>query len=294
MFGFGKKKPTPANMGHEGRAYYENHAPNKVEENKYTDEVRIPSVKDMQDAQKGFHEDGDTDKVIDQHYSPLGIPKTSDAWEVQNNIDDGKLHKLYTSQLLGSMSKEQHQKLMTELPPEYADLANTKDFGNMKPEDFGKLAEAVQKAGATEDFYKGLDSKQYTAFQEGVLDSYIAMANKDPQNSSFILDLMPTDTDMMKKMQVLSPNEFRAGEDVHKIREGSTQIADKMKKKNGKDHEVYGLSIPYANTKENIIRNSGVPDDGSKYMNNSTRKNYPAFKLINDVRDLLVLTKYGT
>ncbi|MCK6522062.1 hypothetical protein L6R49_11530 [Myxococcota bacterium] len=201
-----------------------------------------------------------------QQFSGLGIPLTDEAWARQNAIDGGKLKRLHDTTLLGTLSDAGVLDQLVQSGDISAEDAQ-QDFSAMEPEALAELVRTVDGAGATQDFFAAMDSKTWTTFQEGILDSYIAMANADPEKAAFFLDVLPTELDIKPSILELTgdeaPNDFRAGAVTSMMREGSVRASELLREQ-GK--ETYGLVVPYANTAENIVRNQGSPVDGTEHL----------------------------
>jgi hypothetical protein len=229
---------------------YYSSAPLNTTDNKYADATQIPQ----------------NTTEFTQQFSGLGIPLTDEAWARQNAIDGGKLKRLHDTTLMGTLSDAGVLDKLVQAGDISAEDAQ-QDFSAMEPEALAELVRTVDGAGATQDFFAAMDSKTWTTFQEGILDSYIAMANADPEKAAFFLDVLPTELDIKPSILELTgedaPNDFRAGAVTSMQREGSVR-ASQILRDQGK--ETYGLVVPYANTAENIVRNEGAPVDGTDHL----------------------------
>ena len=248
-----------------------------------------------------------------QQYSELGIPIASDAWELQDKIDGGKLHRLYNESMLNHLSEigtlnredlpQDFSKLSDDEMQHLADksilpvlqdsgaLSALVDSGQLKPEDIPErfsdldadqitaLAEKVRAVGGERGLLDAMDKDDRVAFQEGILDTYMDMANADP-NAALLLDLLPTEMkapmgkdtlldvagDALLKGQ--EPNDFRSGE-TGLIREGTATMAEQLR---AQGQSTYGLVVPYANTAENIVFREGKPTDAAEHIHNYLSK----------------------
>lgn len=220
-------------------------APLSTVDNKYTDGMDVPAS---------------TTKFT-QNYSPLGIPLTKDAWEMQRRIDGGALQKLHDTTLMGTL---QDAGVLDTLVKDGTLKAESipEDFSEMDPVALRDLVLTVDDASATRDFFQGMSTQDYTSFQTSILDGYMDLANQNPDQAVMLLDALPTEMELgLKVSEMLSgegPNNFQAGNDTSAFREGSATLAESMRK-DGK--QVYGLAVPYANSAENIVANDGEPKD---------------------------------
>ncbi|MCB9760657.1 MAG: hypothetical protein H6739_12515 [Alphaproteobacteria bacterium] len=225
-------------------------APKSTVDNSFTGAMDIP---------------GNTTKFT-QQFSPMGIPLTDEAWERQNQIDDGKLQRLHHNTLLNTLGEAG---ILSDLVAngDITEEQATQDFSQMSDEDLKELVRTVDDAQATQDFFAAMDPKDYTNFQEAILDKYIEMANADPDGAAFFLDVLPTELDIKPSLTELAgtdqPNDFRAGQTTSMIREGSIRASQYFQ-----DKERYGLVVPFSNTAENIVANDGVPVDGVDHLSN--------------------------
>lgn len=209
---------------------------------------------------KGMDVPATTDK-FNQNYSPLGIPLTKEAWEMQNRIDGGALQKLHDTTLMGNL---QEAGVLDTLVKDGTLSADSipEDFSKMDPEALRDLVLTVDDASATRSFFQSMSPQDYTTLQTTILDGYMDLANQDPDQAVMLLDALPTEMDMgIKISEMMSgdgPNNFQAGDDTSAFREGAATVAESMRK-DGK--QVYGLVVPYANSVENIVANDGEPKD---------------------------------
>ena len=213
-----------------------------------------------------------------QHYSALGLPLTAEAWERQNKIDDGKLRKLHDETLMGQL---QEAGVLDTLVKDgvLKDGQIPKNWSDMDPKALSDMVNAVDDSPAVRDYFSKMKPQEWTDFQTGILDNYIAMANKDKDKAAFLLDVLPTELQLGVKPSELGsqPNDFRAGDDVSAFREGSVTLADQLDgDANNPGKNVYGLVVPYANIGENIGYNKGVPVDGTEHLHNYLGKIDPS------------------
>lgn len=250
-----------------------------------------------------------------QQYSELGIPIAEDAWKQQDAIDGGKLHALYNRSMLShladsgavdreklpddlsTLGDEELQELTdrTILPilQESGVLNSLVESGALAVEDIPAsfddlsadqitaLAAKARTAGADRALLDAMPAEERTAFQEGVLNAYIEMANNDP-NAAMLLDLMPTETDKEIDggtvgdilgdafLKGQEPNDFTIGARTGLIRTGAATMAEELRASQGVN--TYGLVVPYANTVENILFREGKPTDAAEHVHNYMSK----------------------
>ena len=176
-----------------------------------------------------FMEIPDNSKDFTQQFSELGLPLTAAAWDYQDQIDGGKLHRINNAAMLDNLvtsgqinaedlpedlaglSNEDMQALLDKsvLPilAESGALSDLVESGKLSADDIPEsftdldadqvkdLALKVRAAGGERALLDAMPTDERTAFQENILDTYIEMANAD-QNAAFILDLMPTELDL--------------------------------------------------------------------------------------------------
>lgn len=260
-------------------------------DNSFTHYMEIPS------NSKGFV----------QQYSELGVPLTDAAWKNQDAIDGGKLHALYNKAMLDHLADtgdvdreklpEDLSKLSDDQLQELTDrslmpvlqksgvLQGLVDDGTLSAKDIPEswddlshdqitdLAAKVRSKGADRALLDAMKPDDRTAFQEKLLDTYMDMANNDP-NAAMILDLMPTETDKTPDVGSVAetlddallkgqePNDFVLGERTGLIRTGSITMAKQLQETQGAS--TYGLVVPYANTVDNILFREGKPTDAAE------------------------------
>ncbi|MDP2316353.1 MAG: DUF4157 domain-containing protein [Pseudomonadota bacterium] len=202
-----------------------------------------------------------------QQYSEAGIPLTSEAWEMQDAIDGGTLHRLYDQSLVshlaeaGLLEGALSDLDLDALPTHLADLA---------PEQMDQLLAAARaQYGDGQAFLDNLDPKLRRELQDDTLLAYIDEANAS-EDGTFILEMLPTDTsrtgrDLLEGLKDLLllgrlPDDFRVGPEVGKARYTALELAGNA------EGPVFALPVPYANVPSNVIARYGVPSDGSANM----------------------------
>lgn len=278
-------------MDRAGVTYYEVGAPLSISDTAYTQgTVRVPRATTLAQTQRETREE-DPDYIAERHYSPLGMPRTSEAWAIQDAIDQGALHRTYIYRMIATMPVTRQQALANELVGHHptwpglvqavdgtlSDVAQGQAFPSLDHRSFTAFAEAIQGTNAALGFYsQDLISRReaslyregdtYAAFQEGIVDAYMAQASAAQECGAMLFDLLPTATDLPTRLsQLFGPDEFRPTHDVHKIRYSSVAVAEQLR---NQGQQTFGLAVPYANSVENIVapRNFGVPTDGSAHL----------------------------
>lgn len=200
-----------------------------------------------------------------QQYSGLGIPITDDAWERQNDIDNGKLRTCYAASFRDTL-REQNPELLGKVRDEILDEIETNPDQRelflaiiKNSAEYGDWVEEVDRS----DYAEGAVSRQ---IQEGTLDRYLEMAATD-EEAQLLLELMPTETDGRANPDGLGsldalfgqPDElddYRVGPLVGGFRAGAAGMADLMDDRSNREriqgvpNHVYALPIPYGNTAE--------------------------------------------
>lgn len=198
--------------------------------------------------------------------SEYGLPLTPEAWLVQDQIDGGKLRRVYERSVVtelmlsGVLGAETFG--MTELP---------ENLDGLSDEKLAEVFAAIgQNVGSGEALLDALPNELRHDLQEAVVKNYVALANTT-EGATFVLELLPTDTAGLKDHAVQEamdwvnkdtlPNGFVPSDDIMQARDTAQGIANIQ----GVDN-TFSLPIPYANTVPNIVGRGLQPTDGAQNL----------------------------
>lgn len=188
--------------------------------------------------------------ITGNNYSAQGVPLTRLAWDQQAAIDGGKLRQDYAETSRWNAMG----------------LAYCKQNPTIKGCDGYK--ETVIKHAPGGGVYKttqfmNMNSASFAdKNQQSTVNNYIWQANYQKDNSAFILDFLPTNTDGM-------PFGWKPGDNVTRSREISAGVADELR---NQDKRVYGLVVPYNNNALNILLTNAEGPDVNKALSANLAK----------------------
>lgn len=196
--------------------------------------VRKPHVEELSNALTG---DLRAPAGRDQVTSALGIPLTDGAWARQDAIDGGQLHTLYRDVLTDRLKA-------AGVPREVVEKL---DLADMLP---GDGAEQVALVGR-----------------------YLDLADATP-SAALLFEVPPTDIagdavtrnlggTLLDTVAGRRPHTFRSTAELDKIRVYGVHAADALRRRG---HTVFALTVPYANTLENIVLRGARPEDGVEVL----------------------------
>ena len=251
---------TTAGPGAGDSRYYQT-APRKSRDNKYTGATDVAKT---------------TDK-FEQQFTTLGIPTTDKSWAMQDRIDGGKLHVVNNLHFLDKVPAHLKKDLDLEAFRSLSDpQAHSPQERARLMAELNSTVRRLDDDPAVKRVFDKMNKRDFTNYQSGILDDYIGQAAAGGANSTFLLDLMPTELEK-KSWLDFSPENFMVGDYILNTREITAQTAENLRKPSASDptqkpRETYGLVVPYANTAENIVYRGGVPRDGSEHLGNYVRE----------------------
>lgn len=229
--------PSPGN----GR-YYET-APTSSTRNKYTDRIDVAR----------------SDDKFEQQFTTLGLPCTDKSWAMQDRIDGGKLRVLNNLSFLDRVPPQLLKDVDTARFRELCDpKAHSPEERARRMDELNQLVRRLDDDPQVKDQFAKMSKRDFTQYQEGIVDQYVAMAARSGKDASFFLDVLPTEMEK-KDFGDLRPENFMVGDYVLNTRESSAALAGHRQ---GQGRDTYGLAVPYANVAENILYRGGVPWDG--------------------------------
>lgn len=240
-----EKQDTPPR----NQSYYET-APRKSKKNKYTRAIRVPNGNPTY-----------------RQFTTLGIPCTDASWERQDQIDQGKLHTINNIHFLRELPEEIRENVDIQKFTPLLDLEH-----QLPVEEREKLLKELNALvrkfddpdkGKNMTTFGNMSKRDFTKYQESILDDYIDIAATQGKNASFMLDVLPTETAKFDPLDFISPKKFLGSEHVMDTRQPSVDLAQEEQRE-GK--QTFGLVVPYSNTVENILARGADPRDGVRNL----------------------------